>query len=57
MAARPAPRAAAHLVVVGFGAFRAGFEALLAALAPGDLDAVRALAATGGAPRAAPRGA
>ena len=37
----------ARLVVVGFGAYREGFERLLAALAAGDLDAARALAAEG----------
>ena len=37
----------ARLVVVGFGAYREGLERLLAALAAGDLDAVRALAAGG----------
>ncbi len=37
----------ARLVVVGFGAYRAAFERLLAALAAGDLDAVRALAEEG----------
>src|SRR5919204_5536248 len=34
----------ARLVVVGFGAFREGFERLLDALARGDRDAVRAIA-------------
>jgi glycosyltransferase involved in cell wall biosynthesis len=37
----------ARLVVVGFGSFRDGLERLLAALAAGDLEAVRALAADG----------
>ncbi|HEY4170152.1 MAG TPA: glycosyltransferase family 4 protein, partial [Reyranella sp.] len=37
----------ARLVVVGFGAYREAFERLLAALAAGDLPAVRALAAEG----------
>lgn len=46
----------ARLVVVGFGAFRAGFEDLLAALARGDLDAVRALAARGRAAEGGPEG-
>ena len=41
LAARPD----AKLVVVGFGAFAAPFEALVAALAGGDVDAVRALCA------------
>jgi glycosyltransferase involved in cell wall biosynthesis len=34
-------------VIVGFGAYRAGLERLLAALAAGDLDAARALAQEG----------
>ena len=42
-----------RLVVVGFGAYRDGLRALLAALAAGDLDAARALAEAGRAPRAA----
>ncbi|HEY3190204.1 MAG TPA: glycosyltransferase family 4 protein [Solirubrobacteraceae bacterium] len=46
----------ARLVVVGFGAFREGFEQLLNALAAGDRDAVRAIAQAGreleGGPRA-----
>ena len=46
----------ATLVVVGFGAYREGFERLLAALAAGDLGAVRDLAEAGreveGGPRA-----
>jgi glycosyltransferase involved in cell wall biosynthesis len=46
----------AHLVVVGFGAFRAGFEGLLDALARGDLDALRALAAQGRAAEGGPAG-
>src|SRR4051812_8232332 len=46
----------AHLVVVGFGAFRAGFEGLLDALARGDLDAVRTLAAQGRAAEGGPAG-
>jgi glycosyltransferase involved in cell wall biosynthesis len=46
----------AHLVVVGFGAFRAGFEGLLDALARGDLDAVRTLAAQGRAAEGGPQG-
>ncbi|HYF24266.1 MAG TPA: glycosyltransferase, partial [Baekduia sp.] len=37
----------ARLVVVGFGAFREGFERLVAALAAGDLAAVRDLARQG----------
>ena len=46
---------AARLVVVGFGAYRVGFERLLAALAAGDLDAVRALAHEGRAAEGGPR--
>ncbi len=46
----------ARLVIVGFGAFREGFEGLLAALARGDLDAVRALAAEGRAAEGGPAG-
>ncbi len=46
----------ARLVIVGFGAFRDGFERLLNALAAGDRDAVRAIAQAGreleGGPRA-----
>jgi glycosyltransferase involved in cell wall biosynthesis len=46
----------ARLVVVGFGAYRDGFERLVAALAAGDLEAARALADAGreveGGPRA-----
>jgi glycosyltransferase involved in cell wall biosynthesis len=45
----------ARLVVVGFGAYRDGFESLLAALAAGDLDAVRELAAEGRAAEGGPR--
>jgi len=45
----------ARLVVVGFGAYRAAFERLLAALADGDLDAVAALAAEGRAAEGGPR--
>jgi glycosyltransferase involved in cell wall biosynthesis len=45
----------ARLVVVGFGGYRAGFEALLAALAAGDLAAVRALADEGRAAEGGPR--
>jgi len=46
---------AARLVVVGFGAFRAGLEDLLGALAAGDLDRVRAIAAEGRALEGGPR--
>ncbi len=46
----------ARLLVVGFGAFRGGLEGLLAALAAGDLDAVRALAASGRAAEGGPEG-
>jgi glycosyltransferase involved in cell wall biosynthesis len=46
----------AKLVVVGFGAYRDGFERLVAALAGGDLDSARELADAGreveGGPRA-----
>jgi glycosyltransferase involved in cell wall biosynthesis len=46
----------ARLVVVGFGAYRDGFQRLLDALAAGDREAVRAIAAAGreleGGPRA-----
>jgi glycosyltransferase involved in cell wall biosynthesis len=46
----------ARLVVVGFGAFREGVERLIAALAAGDREAVRAIALAGreleGGPRA-----
>jgi len=45
----------ARLVVVGFGAFRAALEDLLAALAVGDLDRVRAIAAEGRALEGGPR--
>jgi glycosyltransferase involved in cell wall biosynthesis len=38
----------ARLIIVGFGAFRAGLEALAAALAAGDLDAARGLRAEDG---------
>jgi len=44
----------AKLVVVGFGAYRAALERLLAALAAGDLVAVRALAAEGRAAEGGP---
>ncbi len=37
----------ARLLLVGFGAYRAGLERLLAALAAGDLDEARAVAAAG----------
>lgn len=46
----------ARLVVVGFGAFRERFEDLLAALARGDLAAVRELAAQGRAAEGGPKG-
>jgi glycosyltransferase involved in cell wall biosynthesis len=46
----------ARLVVVGFGAYREGFERLVAALAAGDLETARSLAEAGreveGGPRA-----
>jgi len=45
----------ARLVVVGFGAYRDGLERLLAALAAGDLDAVRELAEEGRAAEGGPR--
>jgi len=45
----------ARLVVVGFGAFRAALEDLLAAFAVGDLDRVRAIAAEGRALEGGPR--
>jgi glycosyltransferase involved in cell wall biosynthesis len=45
----------ARLVVVGFGAYRDGFERLLGALADGDLAAVRALAEEGRAAEGGPR--
>jgi glycosyltransferase involved in cell wall biosynthesis len=44
----------AKLVVVGFGGYRSALERLLAALAAGDLDAVRALAAEGRAAEGGP---
>jgi glycosyltransferase involved in cell wall biosynthesis len=44
----------ARLVVVGFGAYRAALERLLAALAAGDLAAVRILAAEGRAAEGGP---
>jgi glycosyltransferase involved in cell wall biosynthesis len=44
----------ARLVVVGFGAYRAAFERLLAALAAGDLDTVRDLAREGRAAEGGP---
>ena len=46
----------ARLVVIGFGAFREGFDELLCALARGDLAAVRALAARGRAAEGGPEG-
>jgi len=46
----------ARLVVVGFGAYRDGLRRLLDALAAGDLDAVRAIAAEGRAAEGGPRG-
>jgi len=46
---------AARLVIVGFGAYRAALERLLAALAAGDLGAVRALAQEGRAAEGGPR--
>jgi glycosyltransferase involved in cell wall biosynthesis len=45
----------ARLVIVGFGAYRAALERLLAALAAGDLEAVRALADEGRAAEGGPR--
>ena len=45
----------ARLVVVGFGGFREGLERLLAALAQGDLDAVREIALAGRAAEGGPR--
>jgi glycosyltransferase involved in cell wall biosynthesis len=45
----------ARLVVVGFGAYREALERLLAALAAGDLAAVRALAEEGRAAEGGPR--
>jgi glycosyltransferase involved in cell wall biosynthesis len=47
----------AKLVVVGFGAYRAGLERMIDALADGDLAAVRALAAEGRAAEGGPVGA
>lgn len=44
-----------RLVVVGFGAYRPALERLLAALAAGDLAAVRALAGEGRAAEGGPR--
>ncbi|MBI5103409.1 MAG: glycosyltransferase, partial [Solirubrobacterales bacterium] len=44
----------ARLVIVGFGAYREPFERLLAALAAGDLAAVRALAEQGRAAEGGP---
>jgi glycosyltransferase involved in cell wall biosynthesis len=45
----------ARLVIVGFGAYRDALERLLAALAAGDLEAVRALALEGRAAEGGPR--
>lgn len=45
----------ARLVVVGFGAYRDGFERLVAALAAGDLDEARVIARAGRALEAAPK--
>jgi glycosyltransferase involved in cell wall biosynthesis len=45
----------ARLVIVGFGAYRAGLERLLAALAAEDVSAVRALAQAGRAEEGGPR--
>jgi glycosyltransferase involved in cell wall biosynthesis len=45
----------ARLVVVGFGAYRAGLERLAGALARGDLEDARALAAEGRAAEGGPR--
>jgi glycosyltransferase involved in cell wall biosynthesis len=45
----------ARLVVVGFGAYRDGLERLLAALAAGDVEAVRAIAEEGRALEGGPR--
>ncbi|HEU4974927.1 MAG TPA: glycosyltransferase family 4 protein [Baekduia sp.] len=45
----------ARLLVVGFGAYREPLEALLAALAAGDLDAVRRMAEAGRAAEGGPR--
>ena len=44
----------AKLVIVGFGAYRAGLERLLAALAAGDLEAARELADAGRAEEGGP---
>jgi glycosyltransferase involved in cell wall biosynthesis len=44
----------AKLVIVGFGAYRAALERMLAALSVGDLGAVRALAAEGRAAEGGP---
>jgi glycosyltransferase involved in cell wall biosynthesis len=46
----------ATLVVVGFGAYRDGFERLLGALRDGDLDAARELALQGRAVEGGPHG-
>jgi glycosyltransferase involved in cell wall biosynthesis len=46
----------ARLVVVGFGAYRAGVERLIGALADGDLDAVAELAEQGRAAEGGPAG-
>ena len=46
----------ARLVVVGFGAFREGFEQLVAALGRGDLEHVRDLAERGRAAEGGPAG-
>jgi glycosyltransferase involved in cell wall biosynthesis len=46
---------AARLVIVGFGGWRAALERLLAALAAGDLEAVRGIAAEGRALEGGPR--
>ena len=46
----------ARLVVVGFGAFREGFDELVAALGRGDLDHVRDLAERGRAAEGGPAG-
>jgi glycosyltransferase involved in cell wall biosynthesis len=45
----------ARLVVVGFGAYRAGVERLVAALADGDLAALEAIVAEGRAAEGGPR--
>lgn len=45
----------ARLVVVGFGAYREGFERLREALTAGDLDRARALAVAGRAEEGGPR--